>query len=92
MQVSAPEVSDLKSEPEHVHRLYGTDSSNKLVVGYARNCILARRLLERGVRHVNLYCASRASGVDGLLNWDAHRTLKSDYERTARSSTSRRRR
>jgi uncharacterized protein (DUF1501 family) len=38
-------------------------------------------LLERGVRYVNLYCASRASGVDGLLNWDAHRTLKSDYER-----------
>ena len=81
MQVSAPEVSDLKSEPAHVHRLYGTDSSNKLAVGYARNCILARRLLERGVRYVNLFCASRASGVDGLLNWDAHRTLKSDYER-----------
>jgi hypothetical protein len=33
------------------------------------------------VRYVNLYCASRASGVDGLLNWDAHKTLKSDYER-----------
>jgi arylsulfatase A-like enzyme len=30
---------------------------------------------------VNLYCASRASGVDGLLNWDAHKTLKADYER-----------
>jgi arylsulfatase A-like enzyme len=30
---------------------------------------------------VNLDCASRASGVDGLLNWDAHKTLKSDYER-----------
>ena len=34
-----------------------------------------------GVRYVNLYCASRASGVDGLLNWDAHKTLKADYER-----------
>jgi uncharacterized protein (DUF1501 family) len=33
------------------------------------------------VRYVSLYCASRASGVDGLLNWDAHRTLKTDYER-----------
>ncbi len=42
---------------------------------------LARRLLERGVRYVSLYCASRASGVDGLLNWDAHKTLKADYER-----------
>ena len=45
------------------------------------NCLLARRLLEQGVRYVNLYCASRASGVDGLLNWDAHKTLKADYER-----------
>jgi len=51
------------------------------MAAYARNCILARRLLQRGVRYVNLYCASRASGVDGLLNWDAHRTLKPDYER-----------
>lgn len=81
MQISAPEVSDLKSEPAHVQSLYGTDSSNKLIAAYARNCLLARRLLERGVRYVNLFCASRASGVDGLLNWDAHRTLKADYER-----------
>ena len=50
---------------------------------YARNCILARRLLENGVRFVQLYCGSRASGVDGLLNWDAHKTLKDDYERHA---------
>ena len=54
---------------------------NKLKAAYARNCLLARRLLEQGVRYVNLYCASRASGVDGLLNWDAHKTLKPDYER-----------
>lgn len=81
MQISAPEVSDLSAEPPSVHELYGANSSNKYVAGYARNCILARRLLERGVRYVNLYCASRASGVDGLLNWDAHKTLKADYER-----------
>ncbi len=81
MQISAPEVSDLKAEPQHMHQLYGTDSSNKLMAAYAKNCLLSRRLLERGVRYVNLYCASRASGVDGLLNWDAHRTLKLDYER-----------
>lgn len=81
MQVSAPEVSDLASESQETHRLYGTGSANKLLAAYARNCLLARRLLERGVRYVNLYCASRASGVDGLLNWDAHRTLKPDYER-----------
>lgn len=81
MQLSAPEVSQLGAEPAHIHHLYGSDSGNKLLAAYAKNCILARRLLERGVRYVNLYCASRASGVDGLLNWDAHRTLKSDYER-----------
>lgn len=81
MQVSAPEVSELNSESEQTHQCYGTDSSNHLLASYARNCLLARRLLERGVRYVNLYCASRASGVDGLLNWDAHRTLKPDYER-----------
>jgi hypothetical protein len=81
MQLSAPEASDFKSEPQHIHSLYGTDSSNRLKASYAENCLLARRLLERGVRYVNLYCASRASGVDGLLNWDAHKTLKDDYER-----------
>lgn len=81
MQLSAPEVRNLDSEPESIHRLYGTDSPNTLKAAYARNCLLARRLIERGVRYVNLYCASRASGVDGLLNWDAHKTLKSDYER-----------
>jgi hypothetical protein len=83
MQVSAPEVADLRSETEATHQQYGTNSDNKLLAAYARNCLLSRRLLERGVRYINLYCASRASGVDGLLNWDAHRTLKSDYERHA---------
>jgi hypothetical protein len=81
MQLSAPEVSHLDAESATVHKLYGTDDANPLKAAYARNCLLARRLLERGVRYVNLYCASRASGVDGLLNWDAHKTLKADYER-----------
>ena len=81
MQLSAPEVSELQSESAATHRMYGTDDANELKSAYAKNCMLARRLLERGVRYVNLYCASRASGVDGLLNWDAHKTLKADYER-----------
>lgn len=83
MQLSAPDVMDLAAEPASIHEQYGTDDANPLKAAYARNCLLARRLLERGVRYVNLYCASRASGVDGLLNWDAHKTLKSDYERHA---------
>jgi hypothetical protein len=81
MQLTAPEVSDLSAEPRHVHELYGTGDANTLKAAYARNCLLARRFLEQGVRYVSLYCASRASAVDGLLNWDAHKTLKADYER-----------
>lgn len=81
MQLSAPEVGNLDSEPGYIHELYGTNDANTLKAAYARNCLFSRRLLERGVRYVNLYCASRASGVDGLLNWDAHKTLKQDYER-----------
>ena len=83
MQLAAPEVSDLAGEPAHVHRLYGTADANPLKAAYARNCLLARRFLEKGVRYVSLYCASRASAVDGLLNWDAHKTLKADYDRHA---------
>lgn len=81
MQLSTPVVADLSRESGVVHEAYGTNDENPLKAAYARNCLLSRRLLERGVRCVNLYCASRASGVDGLLNWDAHKTLKSDYER-----------
>jgi uncharacterized protein (DUF1501 family) len=81
MQMTAPEATDLSREPMSAHALYGTSDANPLKAAYAKNCLLARRLLERGVRFVTLYCASRASGVDGLLNWDAHKTLKADYER-----------
>jgi len=81
MQLSAPEVSDLSRESATAHAMYGTQDANELKAAYAKNCLLARRLLERDVRYVSLYCSSRASGVDGLLNWDAHKTLKSDYER-----------
>ena len=81
MQLAAPEVSDLGREPAHVHQHYGTAGAHPLQAAYARNCLLARRFLEQGVRYVSLYCASRASAVDGLLNWDAHKTLKNDYER-----------
>jgi hypothetical protein len=81
MQLSAPEVADLSAESAAIARFYGIDDANPLKAAYARNCLLARRLIERGVRFVNLYCASRASGVDGLLNWDAHKTLREDYDR-----------
>lgn len=81
MQLAAPEVSDLSGESPATQTAYGTNDTNPLKAAYAKNCLLSRRLLEKGVRYVSLYCASRASGVDGLLNWDAHKTLKADYER-----------
>lgn len=81
MQLSAPETANLSEESRATRDLYGADDPNPLVAAYARNCMLARRLIERGVRFVQLYCGSRASGVDGLLNWDAHKSLKDDYLR-----------
>lgn len=81
MQLAAPEAADLSKETRATRNLYGADDRNPLLAAYARNCILARRLIERGVRFVQLYCGSRASAVDGLLNWDAHKTLQADYER-----------
>jgi uncharacterized protein (DUF1501 family) len=81
MQLSAPIVADIASESAAIRQFYGTEDANPLKAAYAQNCLIARRLLEHGVRYVNLYCASRASGVDGLLNWDAHKTLQADYDR-----------
>jgi hypothetical protein len=80
MQLSAPEVSDLSRETRATHALYGTDSSNPQLAGFARNCLLARRLLERGVRFVQLFNGAYAMG-EGVGNWDGHRRLKADYDR-----------
>ena len=52
MQSSAPELMDLSQEPKHVLEMYGVDPAKP---GFARNCLLARRLIERGVRFVQLF-------------------------------------
>jgi hypothetical protein len=80
MQLSAPEVSDLSRESAATRRLYGLDDRNAILAGFGRNCLLARRLLERGVRFVTLYNGAFAMG-EGALNWDGHRRIKSDYDR-----------
>jgi hypothetical protein len=79
LQLSAPEVSDLSQETATTHASYGTDDPNKLKAGFARNCLLARRLLERGVRFVQLFNGAYAMG-EGVGNWDGHKTLKTQYE------------
>jgi Protein of unknown function (DUF1501) len=81
MQLSAPEATDLSRETKATRDLYGADDPNSLLAAYARNCILARRLIERGVRFVQLFCGSHTSSVAGLLDWDAHNTLKQDLVR-----------
>ena len=78
MQLSVPEVADIDREPAHILKLYGADSGNSLKAGFAKNCILARRLVERGVRYVQLFNGAYASA--GRLNWDAHGKLKEQYE------------
>jgi hypothetical protein len=65
MQASVPELADIASEPAEVHALYGTEPGKR---SFANNCLLARRLLERGVRFVQLY----------HWGWDSHGTSPSD--------------
>ena len=83
MQLRAAEVADLSGEPAAVHAAYGTGDADKVAAGFARNCLLARRLLERGVRFVQLFNGAYAMG-EGVGNWDGHRQLKTQYEAHAR--------
>ena len=79
MQLSVPEISDLSTEPAHILKLYGADDTqNANKAAFAKNCILARRLIEKGVRFVQLFNGAYASG--GALNWDGHNALKSQYD------------
>ena len=79
MQLSVPEINDLSTEPAHILKLYGADDTqNADKAAFAKNCILARRLIERGVRFVQLFNGAYASG--GKLNWDGHSDLKTQYD------------
>jgi hypothetical protein len=78
MQIRASEAADLSKESKAIHAEYGTDDKDATKAGFARNCLLARRLLERDVRFVQLFNGSYAMG-EGVGNWDGHKTLKSQY-------------
>lgn len=72
MQAAAPEVVDLSQETAETHKLYGLD--DKRTQRNARNCLLARRLVERGVRFVQLYMGSGSK-------WDAHANVEGNHSR-----------
>jgi len=78
MQLSVPEISDLSSESSATLRMYGADSKNETKAAFARNCILARKLIEKGVRFVQVFNGAYASG--GNLNWDGHQKLREQYD------------
>ncbi len=74
MQRHAPEAVDLSREDPRTLALYGMDRKETEVFG--RQCLLARRLVERGVRFVQIY----SGGNHGDANWDAHGDLKSNHD------------
>jgi hypothetical protein len=79
MQASVPELSDLSGETEATKKLYGLDAEDENTRTYAAQCLLARRLVERGVRFIEL-----TDPFPGNSNpWDQHWDLKSNHERNA---------
>jgi hypothetical protein len=75
LQVSAPEVLDIKGESAATRKLYGLD--DPATEDFGRNCLVARRLLERGVRFVQVW-----SGADNGFprrNWDSHENIAKDH-------------
>lgn len=72
LQTSVPEVMDLVGETESTLKAFCVEGGSELRGKYARNCILARRLLEKGVRVVQLFNGSDPAGGNGITNWDSH--------------------
>ena len=78
MQLAAAEVSGVAGESAATLEAYGINDANQTKAGFARNCLLARRLLERGVRFVQLFNGSYAMG-EGVGNWDGHKKIHDQY-------------
>lgn len=74
MQSAALEVGDFAGETAATHRRYGLDHAEKRTASFARKCLLARRLVERGVRFVHLYDMPDKDG------WDAHDNLVANHK------------
>lgn len=78
LQLSAPEVTDLSSESEATRTLYGIEEPE--IGPFGRQCLLARRLVERGVRFVQIYCGAENTTARKIRpNWDSHEDLVRDH-------------
>lgn len=79
MQSSVPELTEFTSESAATKELYGLNSPDPNTRNYGAQCLLARRLVERGVRFIELTCPS----IGGLDRWDQHANLKMGHELNA---------
>ena len=85
MQTAVPELTDLRGETDATKKLYGIDSPDKLTAGYGKQCLVARRLVERGVRFVELSCLNASIGAGNAANpWDQHGDLAKGHGTMAR--------
>ena len=82
MQAAVPELIDVKGETEATRKLYGLDSKYDPTRTFGMQCLIARRLVEKGVRFIELTCP-RISGND---RWDAHGGLKKNHGDNSRAT------
>ena len=80
MQAAVPDVLNLKGESEATKQLYGLDAEYPQTQAFGRSCLLARRLVERGVRFVEVTCPSNKHD-----RWDQHSNLKDGHQDNARA-------
>ena len=73
MQQEAPECVDVDAEPERIRKLYGIDDTK--CAHFARQCLMARRMVERGVRYVQIY----SGGMENQRSWDGHNDIKGNH-------------
>jgi uncharacterized protein (DUF1501 family) len=73
MQTAAPEAFAVASEPEHIKQAYGLDQ--KHCAHFAAQCLTARRMVERGVRFVQIY----SGGMENQQSWDGHRDIAGNH-------------
>lgn len=80
MQSSVPELTDVRGESDMTRKLYGLDSNDKLKAQYARQLLLARRMVERGVRCVEV---GYVRGIRNVAPWDQHDSLLKNHAHNA---------